>query len=279
MNTDKLTRQVIAKMLKENTGTHFLDSGSAYGRHWQHNQVREFENENPVSLTFKYKSIDYTLNIYHFLCNALEYNKGLTNSFYTFEKKQSEYDDYSEIIDNWIKYKGYTSILSEYTYNQENMLSQDFIFNLISIEDNRNYDLYDTTHCILQIHGGCDARGGFTAPKVFDVDIDSLLNYASGYISCQNGHSWYTDDGYHWYSDQDNTKLNEYDFLEYDEWIESEEYQELSSKQIIIPDEQIAMFSDYNPKVINPVKLPLGMILILEDGNALCPLCSAELMA
>ena len=87
MNTDKLTRQVIAKMLKENTGTHFLDSGSAYGRHWQHNQVREFENENPVSLTFKYKSIDYTLNIYHFLCNALEYNKGLTNSFYTFDKE------------------------------------------------------------------------------------------------------------------------------------------------------------------------------------------------
>ena len=52
--------------------------------------------------------------------------------------------------------------------------------------------------------------------------------------------------------------MNEYDFIEYDEWIESEDYKELSSKQIIIPDEQIAMFSDYNPKVINPVKLPAG---------------------
>ena len=73
-------------------------------------------------------------------------------------KKQSEYDNYSEIIDNWIKYKGYTSILSEYTYNQQNLLSQDFIFNLISIDKYHYHDLYASTHCILQIHNGCDAR-------------------------------------------------------------------------------------------------------------------------
>jgi hypothetical protein len=29
---------VIASMMTENTGTHMLDSGGAYGRHWQRNK-------------------------------------------------------------------------------------------------------------------------------------------------------------------------------------------------------------------------------------------------
>ena len=45
------TEQVIYNMLTENTGTHFLDSGMANGRHWQKNQVKtleDFKNEDYV---------------------------------------------------------------------------------------------------------------------------------------------------------------------------------------------------------------------------------------
>ena len=34
------TERKIAEMLLENTGSHFLDSGGAYGRAWQHERAR-----------------------------------------------------------------------------------------------------------------------------------------------------------------------------------------------------------------------------------------------
>src|SRR5690606_23393942 len=46
------TEEVLASMLKENTGTHMLDSGGAYGRHWQRNQGRDFEAEKETELKF-----------------------------------------------------------------------------------------------------------------------------------------------------------------------------------------------------------------------------------
>jgi hypothetical protein len=41
---DKTTEQAIYEMLTESTGTHFLDSGGATGRHWQQNQKRTLED-------------------------------------------------------------------------------------------------------------------------------------------------------------------------------------------------------------------------------------------
>ena len=287
MTADKLTKQVIAKMLKENTGRSILDSGDHYGRHYERNQSREFDNESPVSLTFKY-NIDYTKNIHHFLCEALEYNKGMTNSFYHFESKHSEEFEYDtswdKSIAEWLKYKKYHSICSDYTYNQKNMLSQDFIYNLVSSNDNRHDDLYDAEFCILQIHNGCDARGGFTQPKIFDVDIDMLFDYNQGYITCENPnnrHVWYTDDSYRWYSDNNysDKRLDEYGYMEYQEWIESEEYQDQQSKMILIPDNQIPLFDDYNPKIINPVSAPADTILLDDNDNGLCPVCGYKLIA
>lgn len=282
MSSDKLTKQIISKMLKENTGRSILDSGDFYGRHYERNQLREFDKESPVNLSFRLKSIDYTLNIYHFLCNALEYNKGLTNSFYTFERKYDTINPYAywpEIIREWVKHKGYNEIMSDYTYNYNNFLSQDIQFWLVSTELTHS-DIYDSEFCILQIHNGCDARGGFTAPKIFNVDIDNLFNYSQGYIFCENHHSWYTNDAYNWYSDNrnDDTKLNDYKWLDLEEYQDTEEYQELVSKQIIIPDNQIPMFADYHPTVINPIKPPSGYLFI-QDDNGYCPLCSKLLMA
>ena len=42
---------VIIEMLKENTGEHFLDSGGAYGRHWEKNQDKNFKDVPVIMLT------------------------------------------------------------------------------------------------------------------------------------------------------------------------------------------------------------------------------------
>ena len=65
----------------ENTGRHFLDSGSAYGRHWERNHGIDFESQPSGSLEFCNRNgeteILATLNVFHFLKERLEYNPEL----------------------------------------------------------------------------------------------------------------------------------------------------------------------------------------------------------
>jgi hypothetical protein len=58
---------------------------------------------------------------------------------------------------------------------------------------------------MLQIHGGADARGGYTAPYIFAFkarahDIDEFYIADGDYNVYLGDEQWYTDDhGYHWY--------------------------------------------------------------------------------
>jgi len=67
------TRRIIVKMLKENTGRSFLDSGDFYGRHWEQNQNRDFNKEPEAWLEVWDGQPIVTINVYHFLIRALEY--------------------------------------------------------------------------------------------------------------------------------------------------------------------------------------------------------------
>jgi predicted RNA-binding Zn-ribbon protein involved in translation (DUF1610 family) len=46
------TKEILKKMLTENTGTHFLDSGGTNGRAWQRNQGRDFDKEPESTVKF-----------------------------------------------------------------------------------------------------------------------------------------------------------------------------------------------------------------------------------
>ena len=64
---------------------------------------------------------------------------------------------------------------------------------------------------VLQIHGGCDVRGGYTKPYVFEInDMDYMIiaQYDIN-VSCQKcNKSWYSDDsGNNWYSDNNDIEL------------------------------------------------------------------------
>jgi hypothetical protein len=67
------TEKIIYKMLTENTGEHFLDSGGAYGRHWQRNQkksLNDFRKEKYIS----YDSDGYaTKSLFHHLIESIDY--------------------------------------------------------------------------------------------------------------------------------------------------------------------------------------------------------------
>ena len=295
MYNDDLTKLIISKMLKENTGSHFLDSGGAYGRHHEQNQVRIFDDEPESILRIDQYGIEYSRNIYHFLVNSLTYEKNLNNSLYTFERNLSkgvyrdkfpelnEYSSWPEIVKSWLKFKNYGSGYRDNIYNGENNLTQVFIYHLFSDdhEYGQDLDLYDCPYVILQIHGGCDVRGGYTAPKIFSWD-DMFLMVADGYIQCEKNrdHMWSTDDSYHWYDGgccgKDYKQLETYDLVDIHEFKESPEYAQLESKMMIVPDGSQSFIPDYNPSVINPIKFPEDILLYDEDSIGYCPACSSE---
>ncbi|MBN2447761.1 MAG: hypothetical protein JXO22_13595 [Phycisphaerae bacterium] len=261
------TECVLAGMLAENTGTHFLDSGGTpkfdddgqyvgsehgYGRQWERNRGRNFEGEPATVVNFRY-GIEVTHHVYHWLKDRIEYDAELQERFEQFcEEVDPEHDRYwldlMESFPEWLRDQGHevTGLygdgdpFTQNTYNGEDLLSQVLQFLYLEMDGD--------AYVLLQIHGGCDVRGGYTAPKAFRVMDDgaTLLCNADGQIYCDpaatdapgqlalNGepvpppqsHSWMTDDAYHWYADGAcgygaGTQLEQYDRKEIetpDDW-------------------------------------------------------------
>jgi hypothetical protein len=105
------------------------------------------------------------------------------------------------------------------TYNEANLLSQTLLFNYFELEKEG--------YVVLQIHGGCDVRGGYTDPQVFTTgrfDDTGFFDYRRATIYCTgkgplysyvdeqhnlpgiktetdpSDHYWTTDNGSHYYA-------------------------------------------------------------------------------
>jgi hypothetical protein len=181
-----ITTKIIYKMLTEDTGKHMLDSGGAYGRHWQHNQKKSFKDfKNEPVYNFKLetnqdKKIDFvncTKSLFHHLSDSLEYSERETkklndwineNKYDCFKNPEGRASCLSDVELYFESFNKYVNCL--YTYNDDNILSQDFQIVYAG-------DIYESDLIALSIHNGCDARGGFTDYKIFRCDWDMLLDY------------------------------------------------------------------------------------------------------
>jgi hypothetical protein len=156
------------------------------------------------------------------------------------------------------------------TYNEECLLDQTLQF-VYFVCDN-------TPYVILQVHGGCDVRGGYTTPVVFEVTgcaETAIFDFKQGYIypdsgelrakeaedakqltlipmaDCGSNVHWSTDDGYHWY--YQGTCGRDYD----DKQLEK------------MPAKRIAERSEWER----------GKVCVLPNGEALCPFTGCTLRA
>jgi hypothetical protein len=239
-HTGTPTEIALKEMLTENTGAAMLDSGGIYGRHWQRNQVRDFDAEPEVSLKFevynKQLHIEFTLNTYHWLKERLEYSEEMNTlfdgrfrqevdeddrkSWYELREEFPKYlaqlrgepdenvgdecpecekgtlqmedgqlvcseDDCRAIFEGELRFGEFGGIYGEgepmtiNTYNGEDALDQTLLYTLFS------GDAGDFV--ALQIHGGCDVRGGYTKPRIFEFGLLSeldILDNARGTIFC-----------------------------------------------------------------------------------------------
>lgn len=169
MKTQNITDEqaLIYKMLTENTGKHFLDSGYAYGRHWQKNKaktIEDFISEDEATLYISKRQNELMPEVYISLFHYLSINLELDSICQTFNALpcdnwdsdmfgvSKEGREFLENID--------ATILNDYnSYNWNSPLSQVIQYTLLDIDG--------TNYVTLQVHGGCDVRGGYTDAKLF----------------------------------------------------------------------------------------------------------------
>lgn len=202
MKNLNVTKQLLIKMLTENTGKHFLDSGGDNGRMWQRNTGKNFEGEPEVTAEF-YEGDDtpnITVSTYHYLSEILNLDPFAIKVNNMFKRKRAKDIDVhwvgecDEILENWneqIEWKG--DMFN--TYNYENNLSQ-ILQGRVFIYDN-------TPYVLLQIHGGADVRGGYTDTQCFElkgyltgnVDVYGSNDNGDEVSNTYNGYSLTGDNG------------------------------------------------------------------------------------
>jgi hypothetical protein len=172
--TTNTTAEVLAAMFTENTGTHLLDSGGAYGRHWERNQGKTVDD----FLAHPGQTIDewgVTLDAFFWLYNRLEFDPVMDAAFNAFLDQDDEMG-YLEAMEEFPKTLGGENVYTVNTYNGDSALSQTLQWT--------QWELNGQTYYALQVHGGCDVRGGYTRPRVFTGDDYGLHDFERYSLTC-----------------------------------------------------------------------------------------------
>ena len=191
--------EAITEMLHEPTGVAICDSGGVYGRHWQRNQqIKDFGKLSRFVYTIDDDGhIQGTINIYHFLTERLVVDKLSNELTDTLNEPVPPGMAIEELID-YLENKEWEKVYGENSYNRESLLSQVIQYDIMESPEG---DFY----VILQIHNGCDVRGGYTKPRVFKMKcIDweyDLLSDQYMYAGCDCTDATSDDCGYHWYDE------------------------------------------------------------------------------
>jgi hypothetical protein len=159
-------------MFKENTGRHMLDSGGAYGRNWERNATVSLDDAPEITIDElregdTIEDICFSVDCYKFLTTVLELDE-VCDTFNALQDKCAvEGDDYGDAY--YGVYSQAECMLEQYdigkawnTYNGENNLSQ--------VLQGNNVEIDGEQYVLLQVHGGCDVRGGYTDAKLFKMD-------------------------------------------------------------------------------------------------------------
>lgn len=158
---------VIKEMLTENTGSHFLDSGGAYGRHWEDNQENPPWDKPRIDV-----NRDYVVkNVYHFLTEEA----GLSRDSEV-ERLEQDFFDYADRPEN--EDVPWRPLMNEFAEDLHDMSLMEnlYEFNTYNFDSSLSqvlqgvvFSVGGTGYCLLQIHQGCDVRGGYTKPRLFST--------------------------------------------------------------------------------------------------------------
>ena len=184
------TAEILAAMMVENTGRHFLDSGGAYGRGFQWAQAAV--EKSGVSAAEHYLSrpraylggfqeeVWPMVDAFHYLNETLDYEPELQELF------ESECDDSTPWMaeaEGFAERHGDGEIRTVNTYNHDTLFNE----TLQWVEFGADLDESGEDHYVLmQIHRGADVRGGYTKPRLFRVQDSDRFGDDAVTIGCDN---------------------------------------------------------------------------------------------
>jgi translation initiation factor 2 beta subunit (eIF-2beta)/eIF-5 len=163
-------QELVYKMLTENTGTALGDSGGAYGRNWERNQkktIEDFDKELEVKVSLDKDGYLYRdVSVFHYL-SGLE----LDDTCREFNKINTEPEDWNSELYGVSK-KGYNYLVKVFGEDAINQAIENYIntYNYDSdLSQTLQYTIIEDEWILMQIHGGCDVRGGYTDAKLFKL--------------------------------------------------------------------------------------------------------------
>lgn len=262
------TSDILVAMLKENTGTHILDSGFGNGRHWQKNQAKDFNKEPEGALYVRIYNHDrheadwdVTLSTYHFLNQRVRFAANWQARFdaYVEANDVDGRTGWLELMDGFFEslkeagldvrspYDGSGSDpLTVNTYNHSSYLSQTLQYTVGVVDDAPLY--------LLQIHGGADVRGGYTAPKCFtDSGYGELTLFGDtqATVACDKCEAnWFSDGGAFGYDGGSSDQLHKYPVVDREDTFNGK-------------------------RVTGPAK---GRVYLYADGRVSCPKCAKGIL-
>lgn len=169
----------IVEMLTEPTGKHFLDSGGAYGRHWQRNAGKDLEHwKSEPSATLEVSIREWrgkpcadlvpTVSTFHVLTGGSLKLNDLCKEFNAMpvENWRADVHGVSREGMQWLEAQGFELGDPFNSYNWDNCLSQVVQGHSLTLETEHG----DERYVLLQIHNGADVRGGYTDARLFLID-------------------------------------------------------------------------------------------------------------
>lgn len=165
---------IFENILTEEIGKCLVDSGGAYGYQYERNRTNGIlKGEQLCDCTYDNKNKKCTLYpivpVYDFLehnCLETHWSEAIQDMIEQ-RLELEDIDIYSiwevqDIMQEMFNDTGLCKMEWEYTYNYDNILSQDIQFLVFEYEG--------LDYVLLQVHNGCDARWGMTRPKVFELN-------------------------------------------------------------------------------------------------------------
>ena len=148
--------------------------------------VKAEKNESIQSEDSKYNEIHRTVSVFHYLTHNLEvddiafnFNELNTNpADWEADCKEDKASIYGVSVNAWLNLvtKNEVEVQRSWnTYNGDSDLSQ--------ILQGANLLINDEYYVLIQIHGGSDARGGYTDAKLFKCDEEGMIHeYLQEYL-------------------------------------------------------------------------------------------------
>jgi hypothetical protein len=161
MNTNFET---IAKAFRHNTGASFLDSGSAYGRH--HEKPPIAEKSPLVTIDIWRNEVNGCIETAHFLSETCEVDVDLQKQFEEWAGLEENSDlSWFEAGEKFAtEVLGLTQEARDNTYNGENDLSQNYVWEVYTDGESSDWIYADNALMLCYAHTGCDVRGGYAYP-------------------------------------------------------------------------------------------------------------------